>query len=143
MPAVPAKIACLSCDIPQNFTLAAFFCLLVPAQIQLAFRTARVAPMDSALTNLFFAQKKLNAHTTRTPPGLVSVRLLAQLDLHLAPADMRPTPTPRARVPGDQRKQKQNESKDDEAADRANHKSLSKSTTLTTRSLEYNFDLAK
>jgi hypothetical protein len=40
VPDVPAKIAYLSCDLPQNFAPAALLCLLVPAQIQLALRTA-------------------------------------------------------------------------------------------------------
>ena len=43
MPAVPAKIAYLSCDLPHFFTLAVLLCLLVPAQIQLALRTAHAA----------------------------------------------------------------------------------------------------
>ena len=39
VPALPAKIAYLPCELPQNNAPAALLFLLIPAQIQLALRT--------------------------------------------------------------------------------------------------------
>ena len=47
VPAMPAKIAYLSCVLPQNFAPAAHLGLLVPAQIQLALRTEARHPQQS------------------------------------------------------------------------------------------------